>query len=67
MFWLIKLLNPFQPRVAFHIETSHSIFSANQITGFCRKCNTGVKRVKGKPGLGKRLVDNKKMAPKTLQ
>ena len=31
------------------------------------KCNTGVKRVKGKPGLGKRLVDNKKMAPKTLQ
>ena len=30
------------------------------------KCNTGVKRVKGKPGLGKRLVD-KKMAPKTLQ
>ena len=64
MFWLIKLLNPFQPRVAFHIETSHSICSANQTTGICMKCNTGVKRVKGKPGLGKRLVDNKKWLPK---
>ena len=28
------LLNPFQPGVAFHIETSHLIYNANQVTGF---------------------------------
>ena len=35
----------FQPNVAFHIETSHLICSANQITGFYMKCNTGLKGV----------------------
>ena len=29
----------FQPSVAFHIETSHLISSANQITGFYMKCS----------------------------
>ena len=28
------ILNPVQPRVAFHIETSHLICTANQMTGF---------------------------------
>ena len=37
------LLNPFQPSVAFQIETSHLICSANQVTGFYMKCNTGLK------------------------
>ena len=27
-------LNPLHPSVAFHIETNHSIFIANQMTGF---------------------------------
>ena len=37
-------LNPFQPSVAFHIETSHLICKANEMNGFCMKCNTGLKR-----------------------
>ena len=36
-------LNPFQSSVAFHIETSHSTCTANQMTGFYMKCNTGLK------------------------
>ena len=32
--------DPFQFSVAFHIETSHLIWTANQITGFYMKCNT---------------------------
>ena len=31
--------NPFQPIVAFHIETIHLIGTANQMTGFYMKCN----------------------------
>ena len=38
--------NPFQPSVVFHIETSHLICTANQITGFYVKCNPGLKWVK---------------------
>ena len=38
-----KQINPCQLSVAFHIETSHLICSANQVTGFHMKCNTGVK------------------------
>ena len=38
--------NPFQSRVAFHIGTGHLIYTANQMTGFCVKCNTGLKWVK---------------------
>ena len=41
------LFNPFQPSVAFHIETSHLICCANQMTGFYMKRNTGLKWVKG--------------------
>ena len=33
LFFLI-LINPFQPSVAFHIETCHLICRANQMTGF---------------------------------
>ena len=48
------LVNPVKPSVAFKIETSHLICSANQNTGFCMKymtvfhmkCSTGLKRVK---------------------
>ena len=42
----ITLLNPFQPIVAFHIETNHSISTASQMTGFYMKCNIRLKRVK---------------------
>ena len=31
--------------VAFHIETSHLICIANQMTGFYMECNTGLKSV----------------------
>ena len=36
------LLNPFQPSIAFHVETSHIFYSANEITNSYVKCNTGV-------------------------
>ena len=35
--------NPFQPSVAFHIETIHLICSASKMTGFYLKLNTGLK------------------------
>ena len=38
-------INPFQPSVTFHIETSHLICSAKQITGFYMKYNTGLKEL----------------------
>ena len=34
-------INPFQPSAAFHIEITHLIRIANQMTGFYMKCNTG--------------------------
>ena len=37
--------NPFQSSVAFHIETSHLICIANQMTGVYMECSTGLKRV----------------------
>ena len=40
-------INPFQPSVAFHIETSRLFCSAKQMTGSYMKCNTGLKWVKG--------------------
>ena len=36
------LVNPFQPSVAFHIETSHLFYSEKQMTGFYIKLNTGL-------------------------
>ena len=39
------MVNPFQPSIAFHVETSHLICFANQITGFYMKCNNGLKWV----------------------
>ena len=41
-------INPFQPGVAFHIETSNLIYPANQMTSFYIKCNTGLKWVNKK-------------------
>ena len=38
-------VNPFQPSVAFHIETSHLFCSAKQTTGFYMECNTRLKWV----------------------
>ena len=43
----MKWVNPFQPSVAFHIETSHLICNANQMTGFYIECNTGLKWLNG--------------------
>ena len=40
-----EVLNPLQPSVAFHIETSHLICTTNQISGFYIKCNAGLKWV----------------------
>ena len=40
-------INPFQPIVAFHIETSPLICSTNQMTSFYIKCNNGLKWIKG--------------------
>ena len=37
--------NLFQPRVVFHIETSHLFCRAKQLTGFYMKSNTRLKRV----------------------
>ena len=36
---------PLTDQYFHHIETSHLICSANQMTGFYMKCNTGLKRV----------------------
>ena len=41
-----KWVNPFQYIVTFHIETSHLMCTAYQMTGFYKKCNTGLKWVK---------------------
>ena len=37
-----KNINPFQPSVAFHIETSHLVCTENRMTGFYMKCNIGL-------------------------
>ena len=37
--------NPFRLSIVFHTETSHLIYTVNQITGFYMKCNTGLKWV----------------------
>ena len=42
----LKSVNKFQTSAAFHIETSHLICIANQMTGFYMKCNTELRWVK---------------------
>ena len=42
-------MNPFHPSVAFHMETSHLIFSANQMNSFYMKCSTELKWVNSPP------------------
>ena len=37
------LFNPFQPSIAFHIETSDLLCFAKQKIGFYMKCNTDLK------------------------
>ena len=32
----------FEPSYAFHIETGHLVFKANQTTDFCMKCYSGL-------------------------
>ena len=34
---ILKCINPFQPSVTFHIETSYSFLSVKQMTGFYMK------------------------------
>ena len=58
----LKLLNQFQPSVAFHIETSYLICRENQINGFYMKCNTRLKWIKN---LAK--VKNEFIKPKTFR
>ena len=38
-------ISPFQPSIAFNIETNHLICNENQVTGFYMKCNTELKWV----------------------
>ena len=45
-FLVMSLCLPFQPNLGFHIETSHLIYTANQMTGFYIECNTKLKWVK---------------------
>ena len=40
-----KYFNASQPSVAFHIETSYLIYTANQMTGFYMKRNSEMKWV----------------------
>ena len=40
-----KYLNPSQSSAAFHITTSHLIYTENQMTGFYMKYNSGLKWV----------------------
>ena len=40
-----KYFNPSQSSVAFHTETSHLIYTANKMTGFYIKCNSGLRWV----------------------
>ena len=42
----VSIINPFQPSIAFHIETCHLFCRAKQKTGFYMKYNTGLKWVK---------------------
>ena len=42
----LNLFNQFQPNIVFHIETSHLIYFANQMSCFCMKCNTWLKWIK---------------------
>ena len=42
-------IKPFHPSLAFHIETSHLIFRANQITGLYMKWDPGLECVKSDP------------------
>ena len=39
---LHKEINRFESSATFHKETSHLIYKANQMTGSCMKCNTGL-------------------------
>ena len=41
--YLTKFVSLFRSSAAFYIETSHLICTANQITGFYIKYNTGLK------------------------
>ena len=38
-------MNPFQPSVAYYIETNYLICFTNQETGFYLKCNIGLRLI----------------------
>ena len=42
----LHMLNSFQPRVAFQMETSHLVCKAKQVTGFYMKRSTNLKWLK---------------------
>ena len=44
----MKIFKPFQSIVVFHVETSHFLSGANQMTGFYVECNTEMKWVKAR-------------------
>ena len=46
LFQIKPVFNPFQPSIAFHIETSHLICTTNQMTGCYMKCKAGLKCIK---------------------
>ena len=54
--WALAL-NPLQPNIAIHIETSHLFCKAKQMTGFYMKCNTGLNLVNHLKGYRKVLVE----------
>ena len=45
LYFMQQNFNPFQPSVAFHLETSRLTCTTNQMTGFYMKYNTGLKWV----------------------
>ena len=57
----LSLVAPYQSSVAFYIDTSHLICTANQMTGFCLKCNTGLKSVN--MNKTSKLFGNTKLSP----
>ena len=45
-FHVMFKINPFQPSVTFYMKTIFCCYKANQMTGFCAKYITGLKKVK---------------------
>ena len=61
-----RQINPFRPIFTFHIETSHLSCYANQVTGFCMKCNTGLKWVNIRAIQSQCIITSSKSTVKAL-